>query len=133
MASSSNNNMRENKEGCLYCLRKIAFSETFEYFANVSFLKVSDIWNKDGVIYGILNGLKELCLHVLQFLSYFTLKVEWENSKEDHSCVLIGKSFFSDFSHLQSINFLARVIDIFNMEQWEKEVNFDFYAKSDVF
>ena len=86
--------MRENKEGCLYCLRKIAFSETLEYFANVSFLKDSDIWNKDGVIYGILNSLKELCLDVLQFLSYFTLKVEWDNFKADHFCL----KFFSDFS-----------------------------------
>ena len=42
--SSSSNNMRENKE--LYCLWKIAFSETVEeYCANVSSLKGSDIWN----------------------------------------------------------------------------------------
>ena len=38
--------MRENKEECLYYLRKIVFSESFEeYFANVSSLKDSDIWN----------------------------------------------------------------------------------------
>ena len=38
--------MRENKEECLYFLRKIAFSETFEeYCVNVSSLKDSDIWN----------------------------------------------------------------------------------------
>ena len=40
------NNMRENKEEYLYCLRKIAFPETFEeYCANVSLLKDSYIWN----------------------------------------------------------------------------------------
>ena len=44
--SSSNNNMRENKEECLYCLRKIAFSETVEECCvSVSSLKGSDIWN----------------------------------------------------------------------------------------
>ena len=38
--------MRENKKECLYYLRKIAFSETFEECcANVSSLKDSDIWN----------------------------------------------------------------------------------------
>ena len=38
--------MRENKEECLYCLSKIAFSETFEeYCVNVPSLRDSDIWN----------------------------------------------------------------------------------------
>ena len=86
-------------------------------------------------IWGILNIFKELCLNVLQFLFYFTLKVEWENFKADHSCFLFGKSFFFFrlFLAFQSMNFLVRVTDIFNIEEWEKEVNFDFYAKIDVF
>ena len=38
--------MRESKEEYLYCLRKITFPETFEeYYANVSSLKDSYIWN----------------------------------------------------------------------------------------
>ena len=37
--------MRENKKECLYYLRKIAFSETFEECCgNVSSLKDSDIY-----------------------------------------------------------------------------------------
>ena len=60
--------------------------------------------------------------------------MEWENSKADHSCFLFGKKkFFRLFLTFESINFLIRVIDIFNIEEWEKEVNFDFYGKSDVF
>ena len=51
-------------------------------------------------IWGILNIFRELCLNALQFLFYFTLKVEWENSKAGHSCFLFGKSFFQTFSHL---------------------------------
>ena len=85
-------------------------------------------------IWGILNIFKELCLNVLQFLFYFTLKVEWEILKLIIlvSC-LENLFFFRLFLALQSMNFLVRVIDIFNIEEWEKEVNFDFYAKSDVF
>ena len=54
--------------------------------------------------------------------------MEWENSKADHSCLLFGKSFFFFrlFLAFQSINFLVRVIDIFNIDEWDKEVNFDF-------
>ena len=38
--------MRENKEECPYCLRKIAFSETVEECCvSVFSLKGSDIWN----------------------------------------------------------------------------------------
>ena len=32
---------------------------------------------------------------------------------------------FQIFLAIQSINFLVRMIDIFNIEEWGKEVNFD--------
>ena len=73
-------------------LRKIAFSKTFEWYCvNVSSVKESDIWN-DAKSKGFRNWIentwlpiykvfwmisKKLCLDVLQFLSYFNLKVGW--------------------------------------------------------
>ena len=135
--SSSNNNMRENKEECLYYLRKIAFSETFrEYSVNVSSLNNSDVWN-DGKSKGFRNWIGNKWLpkyevfwifvkNYVLLLPYFTSKVVWQNFKTDHYCFLFGKSFFQVFLVFQSINFLVRVIDVFNTEQWEKEVDFDF-------
>ena len=69
--SSSNNNMRENKEECLYCLRKIAFSETFEeYCANVSSLKDSDIWI-DAKSKGFRNWTENTWLPKCEVFEYF--------------------------------------------------------------
>ena len=63
-------------------------------------------------------------LDVLQFVAYSNLKVELENSKTDHSC--LENLIFQVFLDFQSVNFLVDMTDIFNIEEYKKELNFDF-------
>ena len=64
--------MRENKEECLYCLRKIEFFETFEeYCANVSSLKDSDIWN-DAKSKGFQNWVQKTWLPKYEVFGIFS-------------------------------------------------------------
>ena len=63
-------------------------------------------------------------LDVLQFVAYSNLKVELENSKTDHSC--LENLIIQVFLDFQSVNFLVDMTDIFNIEEYKKELNFDF-------
>ena len=73
--SSSNNNMRENI--ILYCMRKIAFSETFEeYCANMSSLKDSDIWN-DAKSKEFRNWIEIRGYQNMRCFEYFQRIVSW--------------------------------------------------------